>query len=102
MNIGCDIIKNKRLENVNSRFIELVLTEKEIVEYKKKGLTYLTGRFAAKEAIMKCLNNTKKMTFNDIEVLNDKNGKPICNIKNIKVTISHEKDYTMAVAILIK
>ena len=29
MNIGCDIIKNKRLENKEQRFIDFILTEKE-------------------------------------------------------------------------
>lgn len=98
MNIGCDIVENKRLKNKNQRFIELVLTKNEQKEYKEKGLTYLTGRFAAKEAIMKCLNNTKELTYQDIEILNDKNGKPITNIKNIELSISHEKNYTIAVA----
>ncbi len=102
MNIGCDIVENKRLKNKNQRFIELVLTKNEQKEYKEKGLSYLTGRFAAKEAIMKCLNNTKELTYHDIEILNNKNGKPITNIKNIELSISHEKNYTIAVALKTK
>lgn len=102
MNIGCDIVENERFKNKNENFINLILTNREKDIYKKKGLFFLTGRFAAKEAIMKCLDNTKELTFHDIEILNDKDGKPIANIDNINVSISHEKNYTMAVAIKIK
>ena len=101
MNIGCDIVENKRFKNKDKRFIELVLTKKEIEEYKVKGLNYLCGRFAAKEAIMKALPITKKLNFLDFEILNDKNGKPICNLKNVAISISHEKNYTIATALYI-
>ncbi len=102
MNIGCDIVSNKRLENKSQRFIDLVLTSKEQEEYKKKGVFYLCGRFAAKEAIMKALKNTKSYNFLDIEILTNINGEPYCSsLKNIKVSISHEKEMTMAVAIVI-
>ena len=50
---------------------------------------------------MKCLDNTKKYTFHDIIILNDQNGKPYCkNIANVKISISHEKKYTIAYAII--
>lgn len=101
MNIGCDIIKNKRLENKEQRFIDFILTEKEQIEFKKKGNLYLCGRFAAKEAIMKAMPNTKKYCFLDFEILTDNFGSPYCsNNSNIKLSISHEKKYTMAVAII--
>ena len=100
MNIGCDIVQNERLKNKSSRFIDLVLTSKEQLEYQEKGLTYLCGRFAAKEAIMKCLKNTKSLNFLDIEILTQKDGSPYPNIKNVKVSISHEKNYTIAMAIV--
>lgn len=99
MNIGCDIVQNKRLMNKDERFIDLVLTEKEKILYNKEGFSFLCGRFAAKEAIMKCLTNTKEINFLDIEILKDDKGKPICNIKDIEVSISHEKDYTIACAL---
>lgn len=101
MNIGCDIVENIRLKNKEKNFIDLVLTAKEQLEYKEKGLLYLCGRFAAKEAIMKALPDTKKYNFLDFEILTNFDGEPYCtSIKNIKVSISHEKKYTMAVAIV--
>lgn len=100
MNIGCDIVENKRLNNKNQRFIDLILTKKEQLEYKKRGMNYLYGRFAAKEAIMKCLNNTKDLNFLDIEILTKEDGAPyVTNIPNILISISHEKEYTMAIAL---
>lgn len=99
MKIGCDIVENKRLQNKNQSFIDYVLTKKEQEEFKERGNSYLYGRFAAKEAIMKVLDNTKEINFLDIEILTNKDGSPKCNIKNIDVSISHEKEYTMAVAL---
>ena len=101
MRIGCDIVENKRFDDVNDNFINLVLTDKEKELYKTKGKEFLYGRFAGKEAIMKCLKNTKELSFLDIEILSDNTGKPITNIKGIDLSISHEKSYTIAVALYI-
>ncbi len=101
MNIGCDIVENERLKDKSNDFINLILTEKEKQEYAKRGFSYLCGRFAAKEAIMKALPKTKSYTFLDIEILTKKDGSPYCtNISNLKISISHEKNYTIAIAIV--
>ena len=103
LNIGCDIVENKRLENRNQKFIDLILTKDEQKEYQVKGLSYLCGRFAAKEAIMKALPNTKVYHFLDFEILTSSDGSPYCkDMKNIKISISHENQYTIAVALVIK
>ncbi len=103
MNIGCDIVENKRLMNKDDRFIDLVLTKAEQLEYKKRGLLYLCGRFAAKEAIMKAMPNTKEYNFLDFEILTNSDGSAcVTRFNNIKVTISHEKKYTIAFAIVYK
>lgn len=101
MKIGCDIVENKRLIDKSDKFIDLVLTEKEKQLYNQRNkVEFLSGRFAAKEAIMKCLPNTKELKFTDIEILNDESGKPYCNIEDIEdISISHEKEYTIAVAL---
>ena len=103
MNIGCDIVENKRLKNKDINFINYVLTKEEQKEYKKRGLLYLCGRFAAKEAIMKSMPNTKNLNFLDFEILTLEDGSPyLKDYDNIKISISHEKEYTFAVAILIE
>lgn len=99
MKIGCDIVENQRLMNKDFEFIRFILTDKEKKLYKDYGNTFLFGRFAAKEAIMKCLPNTKELKYTDIEILKGENGEPITNIDNISVSISHEKEYTIAYAI---
>lgn len=101
MKIGCDIVENKRLLDKSENFIDKILTDKEKQLYKtRNNVEFLAGRFAAKEAIMKCLPNIEKYTFTDIEILNDEKGKPYCNIDDIEdISISHEKEYTIAVAL---
>ena len=101
MKIGCDIVENSRLFNKSQRFIELILTFNEMKQFEIYGHSYLCGRFAAKEAIMKVLENTKKIAFTDIEILNDAEGMPYCiNYPEIKISISHEKKFTIAVALI--
>lgn len=99
MKIGCDIVENKRLINKDQEFIKFILTTKEQQLYNELGNNFLFGRFAAKEAIMKCLPNTKELKYIDIEILKGENGEPITNIENISVSISHEKEFTIAYAI---
>lgn len=102
MKIGCDIVENKRLLDKSEAFLNKVLTskEKEIYIRRRNSVEFLAGRFAAKEAIMKCLPNIENYNFNDIEILNNEKGKPYCNIKGIEdISISHEKEYTIAVAL---
>jgi len=101
MNIGCDILENKRLENKDLEFIKLILTEEEMTEYRIRKSSYLYGRFAAKEAIMKALPDTKNYSFLDFTILTNPDGSPyVVNYPNIKISISHEKEYTMAFAII--
>ena len=101
MKIGCDIVENKRLIDKSDRFIDKVLTPKEKELYQTRNkVEFLAGRFAAKEAIMKCLPDIENYTFTDIEILNDEKGKPYTTIEGIEdISISHEKEYTIAVAL---
>lgn len=107
MNIGIDIIENKRLANKDMTFIKKILTKKELEIYNDKigkgKIHFLCGRFCAKEAIFKCLN-LKSLDFDEVEILNDDLGKPIAYFKDyqFKISISHENNYTVAVALLEK
>ena len=105
-NLGIDIVENERIDINNNDFINCVLTkkEKEIFNLKKgqKKLEYLCGRFTAKEAIIKALND-EKPHMQEIEILNKKNGAPYAIFKNYKIliSISHEKNYTVAIATIL-
>jgi len=118
LGIGVDIIQNKRIKTAikNDFFIKRTFSKKEI-SYSKNKLNktnFFAKRFAAKEALAKAIGIgfSKNLNFKDIEILNDRNGKPfyyqskkikmIINrrfkIKNFKLflSISDEKDYSIA------
>ncbi len=97
--VGTDIVENKRITN---KIAAKLLTPTEFEIYEKKNeqlkLEFLAGRFASKEAIIKATN--KKYIFSEIEILNDEDGKPYCTtIPNIELSISHEKNYSIAFAV---
>ena len=120
--IGVDIVNNKRIyESLkNKNFIEKVFSKTEIKKSKKlrNKLGYFSKRFAAKESLSKSIGTGFKMglNFKDIEVFNDKMGKPYfhlnnkikkfiskkLNIKNydLFLSISDEKDYSIAFTII--
>ncbi len=100
MNIGCDILYNKRLKNKSTRFIELILTNNEIKDYQKYGFKYLCCAFATKEAIMKCFSNTKELNFHDIEISISPDKCIKClNYPNIIIDATYKKEYTIAFAL---
>ena len=124
LGIGVDIIKNKRIKFLlkNKNFIKRTFGKKEVQLSKKisnKDL-YFAKRFAAKESFAKALGTgfRNNLNFKDIEILNDKIGKPYYfksikinnivrqkfNIKkyNLFLSISDEKDYSIAFTIVQK
>jgi len=122
LGIGVDIVTNKRVKNLinNQSFIKRTFGNKEINFAKKVSnkVNYYAKRFAAKEAFAKSLGTgfRNNLNFKDIEILNDKMGKPFYfktkkieqmikkkfNIKkfNLFLSISDEKDYSIAFTIL--
>ena len=122
LGIGVDIIENKRIEHSikSLKFKNRIYSLKELKQSTliKKKINFFTKRFAAKEAFAKALGTGFRinLNFKDIEVINDKMGKPfivltkkVTNIikKNFKVknfncflSISDEKDYSTAFVII--
>ena len=122
LGIGVDIINNKRIKfSIRKKnFVKRIFSQNEI-RYSKKikqKTNYFAKRYAAKEALSKALGIgfRNNLNFKDIEVLNDKIGKPyyfktkkITNIINKKfktkrynlfLSITDEKDYSIAFTIL--
>jgi holo-[acyl-carrier protein] synthase len=115
--IGNDIIEIDRIEksikSYGERFLNRIFTKKEIAYCKKNAMEarHFAGRFAAKESIAKALGCGigKLLSWKDLEILNDENGKPsvILNPKraqyfnepNLHISISHCKSYATAIAI---
>ncbi|MGM9873740.1 MAG: holo-ACP synthase [Bacilli bacterium] len=104
MNVGIDIIKNERI-HLNENFLNRILSKNELELLSKRNdkVEFVAGRWAAKEAFLKSLRqNIKGFDLRLIEVLSDINGAPfiIYNEKEYtNISISHEKEYTIAIAI---
>lgn len=101
MEIGIDIVEHERIKlNLASK----ILTVNEYSQFEKllnyeQKVEYLASRFAAKEAIIKATN--KRYLLNEIEILRTDN-KPKININNIKLSISHEKKYSVAMCVFME
>jgi len=96
--IGIDITNISRFSDDKDRFAEKILTADELAEYEKSHskLNYLAGRWAAKEAIFKACG------LIDVSVLSEDSGRPyIKDHEEINISISHDTEYAIAVAIKI-
>ena len=124
LGIGVDIINNKRIKKliIEKSFISRTFTRNEVNISKKtlNKINFFAKRFAAKEAFAKSIGTgfRNNLNFKDIEILNDNKGKPfyskskkidflikkIFRIKNYNLflSISDEKDYSIAFTILQK
>ena len=122
--IGVDIIDNDRIKKSikNLNFIKRVYTTKEINKSKsvKNRVSFYAKRFAAKEAFVKALGTgfRNNLNFKDIEILNDRQGKPYYNLNNkikkiltkisnsksldLFLSLSDEKSYSIAFATIQK
>ena len=122
LGIGVDIIQNKRIRNLiyNKIFLSRTFSKNELIISKKvsRKTNYFSKRFAAKEAFAKSIGTgfRKNLNFKDIEILNNKLGKPFYSkskkidaivkkkfkVKNYNLflSISDEKDYSIAFTII--
>ena len=89
--IGTDIVNIKRIEKVlkkkGSLFKNKIFSKDEIIycQKKKNPFPYYAKRFAAKEAFSKALGTgiVKEINFKNIQVTNNKKGKPSIKLKGI-------------------
>ena len=110
--LGCDIIGVDRIsrsyERYKEAFLDRILTEAEktIFYARKESMTYLAGRFAAKEAISKAFKTgIGEITFTDIEILPNEAGAPFVYLRGklatyLEISISHCKEYAMAICLI--
>lgn len=114
--IGIDIIKNNRIkaliEKYGERFLKKIYTKAEIdyCQSKKMAAVSFAARFAAKEAVLKALGTgMRNNSWQEIEILNNNLGKPevklfkktkkraeSLKVRSILLSISHEKEYSIA------
>lgn len=95
--IGCDITNFNIAKKLNwksdEKLMSRIFSTGELEIYSKQNkLTYLTGRFAAKEAVLKCIGTGMYdgISLNNIEILQLKNGKPIVELRGEIKKISHD------------
>lgn len=120
---GTDIIEIERIKEciedkrTGKTFVERVYTEREIAycESKKaQKYQHYAARFAAKEAAFKAVSeqieDKYSITWKDIEIINNEQGRPQLNliridlkdIEDIDLSISHCKEYAVANVTLLK
>lgn len=118
--IGTDIIAVARIKknvDANPRFVEKLFTPAEIAycTVKANPEQSYAARFAGKEAVMKALGTgwDGMVNWTDIEILPNAKGCPFViltggaksladslNVHTIHISLSHEKEYAVATAIL--
>lgn len=113
--IGIDIVSIKRIKKIYEQFGEKFLKKIGINE-KKLEIEEIAGYFVAKEAGFKALRPVKEF-FNpkEIDIIKKRGGAPVLvykgNLKKrwgllgrpqILISITHEKDFAVAIVILEK
>lgn len=117
---GIDMVDCRRMQEVidrhGRRFLERVFTPAELAysQGKKRQVEHLSGRFAAKEAVLKLLGTglVHGMKWTDVEVVNEPSGQPRVylhgecqrlaqakNLGEILISISHIETHAIASAI---
>ena len=121
MGVGVDIIEISRIQDsvdkYGDKFLNKIYTKTELEYCLRKSSKYqhLAARFAAKEAVYKALTTGwhEVATWQDIEISNTPNGMPLVTLtgklknflskdKNLKISISHSRDYVVCMAIVYK
>ncbi len=103
--VGIDIVKANRI-SIKDNFVKKILSKKELEEFNlltddNAKQRFLVSSWSSKEAIFK-LNIKQLNSYSKISILHDENGKPYClENEEIKLSISHEKKYTIAIALLV-
>lgn len=117
---GTDIIEIQRIkeaiENLGEKFLKRVYTQEEIIYCNSHHMAkyqHFAARFAAKEAVFKALSyqilNKYQIEWTNIEIKNDKQGKPYVvlheiatnKIETMDISISHCKTYAVANAVIL-
>jgi holo-[acyl-carrier protein] synthase len=117
--IGIDIIEINRIREAISRwgehFLRRVYTNSELELYRSKAES-LAARFAAKEAAIKALSAPGiTISWQEVEILSDADGKPVVNLygqakehawelglRGLEISLSHSRENAIALVIGIR
>jgi len=97
--IGVDIVK---IDRIDFKIVNKVLSKEELNLFNEmseiRKREFLAGRFALKEALFKA---GIKENFNNLNIkYNKDNSIYLENYSNVKVSLSHEKDYAIGFSIV--
>ncbi|MBK50286.1 MAG: holo-[acyl-carrier-protein] synthase [SAR202 cluster bacterium] len=112
---GVDVIEIERISRIldqyKSRFLNKIYTPRELI-YCNNRANQLSTRFAAKEAVMKALGTGTTVNWKDIEVTRNPGEAPQIllhgkakmhaaknNITNLSVSLSHSREFAIAVVV---
>ncbi len=117
--VGTDIVNINRIDRLvklyKEKFIKRILSEKERLYLDKvpqqNKVRYIAKRFAGKEAFAKALGLGigQPICFHDIEITNNKLGKPIINLLNhldlltnyaVNISLSDDSLYGIAFVVI--
>lgn len=115
LGIGIDLVELDRIkELVSDRFIDRILSPEEKKLYlniaaENTKLSFLGGRFAAKEALFKAISKGNGTAYyRDFSILNLDNGKPYVqtdffqDTEIVHLTITHTDHYAIAYVLIEK
>ena len=118
--LGVDIVQNERIKEIidkwGDKFLAKIFskTELDFINKHEQKLQRYASNYAVKEAFVKALGTGFRngINFHNIQVRRDELGKPFIElmgstksfadkkgVSKIHTTISHEKDYSVAVVI---
>ena len=122
MRIGTDIVECARIRDALQRhpeqFPKIAFTDEEIAaapENEASRIAYFSGRWAAKEAIAKALGCGfgSRCAWQELTIRNLPGGAPVAELsgnaletfrslgaKSLQISISHERNYATAVALI--
>ena len=113
--IGIDLVDMDRMKELMSeRFIDRILSPEEKKMYlniaaENTKLSYIGGRFAAKEALFKAISKGHGKTYyTDFSILNTENGSPyvktdyFTNNEIIHISITHTDSHAIAYVMIEK
>lgn len=112
MRIGTDIIEIERIQKAYSRqvrFASKILAPEELLLFQdysgKRQMSFLAGRFSAKEAYAKALRTgIGILRFTDISILTGNHGAPYLAkapiTEGVELSISHSRDYATATVLI--
>ena len=121
--IGTDLVEIERIRGMIERhgdqFLDRCFTpgEREYSQKLRDATIRFAGRWAAKEAVVKALGTgfVQGITFHDVEVVSLHTGQPTVQLRGearriaddlgiteVKLTVSHAREYATATAIAIR